>query len=37
MILTLDKNLFGKIYPYIEDENVTDIKWNGTTLWINDL
>lgn len=37
MQLDLNKELFGKLLPYIEDDNVTDIKWNGTTLWINDL
>ena len=37
--MRLDANevLFGKIYPYIVDDNVTDIKWNGRNLWINDL
>lgn len=33
----INKELYGMLLPYIEDDNVTDIKWNGTTLWINDL
>lgn len=37
MNLNYDEALFGKIWPFIIDENVTDIKWNGTALWIDDL
>lgn len=37
MSIELNKELYGDLLPYIEDDNVTDIKWNGTTLWINDL
>ena len=33
----IDINLFGPISPYIMDDNVTDINWNGSDLWIDDL
>lgn len=32
-----DEKLFKDLYPYIIDDNVTDIKWNGRNLWIDDL
>lgn len=35
--LDITESLFGSIYQYVIDDNVTDIKWNGKTLWINDL
>lgn len=35
--LDITESLFGVIFPYIIDDNVTDIKWNGKTLWINDI
>lgn len=28
---------FGPFLAYIVDENITDITWNGTSLWIDDL
>lgn len=28
---------YGDLLPYIEDNNVTDVNWNGTALWIDDL
>jgi len=28
---------FGPFLPYIMDENVTDICWNGRSLWIDDI
>ena len=28
---------FGPLLPYIKDDNVTDINWNGEELWIDDL
>lgn len=28
---------FGPLLPYIKDDNVTDINWNGNELWIDDL
>lgn len=32
-----DESLFGPLYPFIQDENVTDIRWNGISLWVTDL
>lgn len=32
-----DINIFGELKPYIEDKNVTDIRWDGRKLWIDDL
>ena len=37
MALEVKEELFRELWPYIIDENVTDLKWNGTTLWITDL
>ena len=37
MALNVSKELFGELWPYIIDDNVTDIKWNGSNLWITDL
>ena len=37
MNLKIDEELFKDLWPYIIDDNVTDIKWNGSNLWINDL
>lgn len=37
MKLDYDEALFGKIWPYIKDNDVTDIKWNGSQLWITSL
>ena len=28
---------FGPLLPYVQDENVTDINYNGTAVWIDDL
>lgn len=28
---------FGKLLPFVLDENITDIVWNGRALWIDDL
>ena len=33
----VNEELFKDLYPFIIDENVTDIKWNGRDLWIDDL
>ncbi len=35
--LTIHDNDFGLLEPYIIDENVTDINWNGKALWIDDI
>lgn len=32
-----EKNFFGPLYPYIANDAMTDINWNGTQLWIDDL
>ena len=37
MALEINEELFKDIWPYIIDDNVTDIKWNGYDLWITDL
>lgn len=37
MKLEVNEELFKDLWPYIQDENVTDIKWNGSKLWITDL
>ena len=33
----LTEEEFGPFYPFIQDKNVTDIDYNGKTLWIADL
>lgn len=35
--LLINEELCGELWPFIQDENVTDIKWNGSALWINNL
>lgn len=35
--LILPDENFGPLLPYIKDDNVTDINWNGEELWIDDL
>ncbi len=37
MPLELNEDLFGELWPYIVNDDVTDIKWNGSNLWITDL
>lgn len=37
MSLEINEELFKDLWPYIIDDNVTDIKWNGFDLWITDL
>lgn len=37
MAIKADEELFKELWPYIQDDNVTDIKWNGSKLWITDL
>lgn len=37
MKLDYDEALFDKIWPFITDDDVTDIKWNGSQLWITSL
>lgn len=35
--LKLTDEIFGDLLPYIKADNVTDINWNGSALWLNDL
>ena len=37
MALEVNEGLFRELWPYIIDDDVTDIKWNGTDLWVTDL
>lgn len=37
MDIKVDEGLFKELWSYIQDDNVTDIKWNGSNLWITDL
>ncbi len=33
----LKRQDYGLLYPYVKEETVTDINWNGRQLWIDDL
>ena len=33
----LKRQDYGVLYPYVMEETVTDIHWNGRQLWIDDL
>lgn len=37
MYMKYDEKLFGPLWPFIENDDVTDIRWNGISLWITDL
>lgn len=37
MSLYINKEYFGELLPYIEDDLITDITWNGSSLWIDHL
>lgn len=37
MSIAIDDVTYGKLLPYVKDENITDINWNGERLWINHL
>ena len=37
MKFEVTRELFKDLYPLIMDNNVTDIKWNGRDLWIDDI
>ena len=37
MNLTINEEYFGDLLPFIRDDNITDITWNGRALWIDDL
>ena len=32
----LSRQEYGRLFPYIADDNVTEILWNGRSLWIDD-
>lgn len=34
--LKLNDEIFGNLLQFIQDDNVTDINWNGSALWLND-
>lgn len=31
----LDENMFGPLWPLIQDESISDIDWDGNALWIS--
>lgn len=35
--LKLSNDTFGPLLPYIEDKDVTDIRWDGNNLWVDNL
>ncbi|MCH4007220.1 MAG: CpaF/VirB11 family protein [Eubacterium sp.] len=37
MNLYIQKEYFGALLPFIENEKITDITWNGKELWVDDL
>lgn len=37
MELKIEESLFKELYPLILNDDITDIKWNGRQLWMNDL
>ena len=37
MKVQLKREMFGDLIPYIEDDDITDINWNGSALWLNSL
>lgn len=37
MKLNIDEEYYGELLPYIKDENITDITWNGRSLWVDHL
>ena len=32
-----EETFFGPLLPYIRDDDITDINWNGTQLWLDNL
>lgn len=36
-MIEVKEELFKELWPYVIDDDVTDIKWNGSGLWITDL
>lgn len=37
MHLAIDDKTYGQLLPYVLDDDVTDINWNGQQLWLNHL
>lgn len=35
--LKLSDDTFGPLLPYVQNNNITDIRWDGNNLWIDDL
>lgn len=35
--LVLKDEVFGDLLPFVKDKNITDIRWDGQNLWIDDL
>ena len=35
--LKIQDDDYGNLLPYIKDDNITDINWNGYKLWLDDL
>lgn len=37
MAITIDNYTYGKLLPFVLDSDITDVNWNGESLWINHL
>ena len=37
MAIIIDDYTYGKLLPYVLDSDITDINWNGESLWLNHL
>ena len=37
MRIQLRDEIFGEMLPYIKDDDITDVNWNGSALWVNSL
>lgn len=35
--LKLNSETFGPLMPFVEEKDITDIRWDGSNLWIDDL
>lgn len=35
--IEITEELCGELWPYIQNDDITDIRWNGNKLWLNDL
>lgn len=36
MNISINEELFGDLYPFIIKDTITDIRWNGRALWVED-